>query len=240
METSETKSAKAVKDILPSVLKNVEASRTMPKVSRQCVHCLKEFEAETRYQDHCPVCLAEKLAEAKKGIAARRQDRWLRVCPGEYREVNFSLLPNRAAYDQALTRSGSSLLLHGISGRGKTRCAWQIVRIDILSGRSVEVLDSMAGIRFAAKFHDGAEAVERWMDEIICADTVLMDDVFKSKITEAFDAFLYAIVDQRVSNGRKIICTCNDTGKTLSERLSQDRSEPFIRRLREHCHAIAF
>ncbi len=182
----------------------------------------------------------DTASRLKAQLEHSRQVRWIKLCPGAYREIAFEKLPNQKAYVEAMSKSGLSLLLHGPTGRGKTRCAWQIVKADVFGGRTIEVLDSTAGIKFAGEFKDGADHVKRWMNRLIEAHTVLLDDVFKSKITEAFDAFLYAIIDQRVSNERKIICTCNDTGKTLVDRLSPDRAEPFIRRLREHCLAITF
>jgi hypothetical protein len=37
-----------------------------------------------------------------------------------------------------------------------------------------------------------------------------------------------------------MIVTTNDTGRTLRTRLTEDRADPLLRRLREHCEAVVF
>lgn len=166
--------------------------------------------------------------------------RWLTVCPVIFRDTDKRKLPNPTAFDLAIRHRTKSLMFHGKTGRGKSRCAWEILRLSYIKGATFSVLDSMAGIQFAGMFSEGAYAVKEWMSQILDSDVILLDDVFKAKLTDAYDAFLYAIIDQRTASCRQLVVTCNDTGETLRERLSQDRSEPMIRRLRESCHAIAF
>ena len=67
-----------------------------------------------------------------------------------------------------------------------------------------------------------------------------MDDIFKVKLTDSFENAIFTIIDQRINNLRPIIATTNDVGSTLAGRMSQDRGEPIVRRLREACKAIVF
>jgi DNA replication protein DnaC len=170
-----------------------------------------------------------------------RLTRWNELAPEIFKSTDPNKLPNLKAFNEALSTPQANLLLHGNTARGKSRCAWELVRLAILKGgRYVRVLDSTAGIRFASRYSKSCSDVEDWLDELCECDLLLLDDVFKNKITEAFEGFIYSIIDQRTIKQKQIIVTCNDTGESLQARLSGDKGEPFIRRLREFCKPIQF
>lgn len=222
-------------------IKRLESLRTTPKDGKICINCLKPIANQVDpWQPECAECLESARQERIRERVRHRQELYEKTCPVIFRETDLEKLPNRKAYDLAVQNNARSLLLHGLTGTGKSRAGWEIVRLSMMDGKSVKILDSTAGIRFASKFSDGSETVESWLDALCETELVFLDDVFKNKMTDAFEGFIYSIIDQRMNNRRQLIASCNDTGESLSNRLTSDRAEPFIRRLRESCMAIQF
>ena len=62
----------------------------------------------------------------------------------------------------------------------------------------------------------------------------------EATLTESFEAAMFAIVDHRLNYNLPVIATLNDTGATLSARMTGDRGEAFIARLREMSDTIHF
>lgn len=130
--------------------------------------------------------------------------------------------------------------MHGQSGRGKSRCAWELLKREYLTGRSVAVLDCSFGFDYGAKFSISVADAVRWMDQKTRVDLLLMDDTLKVKLTDSVEAALFMLVNYRTENQLPIILTTNDTGETLQSRMSDDRGAALLRRLREFSTAISF
>jgi DNA replication protein DnaC len=69
---------------------------------------------------------------------------------------------------------------------------------------------------------------------------IYFDDLGKLKLTERAEAELFGLIERRCANGCPIIATTNDTGETLSSRMTDNRGEAMVRRLREFCETIRF
>ncbi|MEQ2007998.1 MAG: hypothetical protein ABMA26_14470, partial [Limisphaerales bacterium] len=149
-------------------------------------------------------------------------------------------LPHRLADVMAWRYGERGLMLHGPTGMGKSRCIWLLVGREFIASRSVRVLDCAAGIKYAAKFGDSTKAAAQWIEAACEADLLLLDDVFKAKLTDSFESALFAIVALRGEAGLPILVTGNDDPHTLAARLTHDRSGPLIRRLAEMTAPIAF
>ena len=186
----------------------------------------------------CPACQAA-IDQAK---AEQLTPRWQAICPRDYRTIDRKRLPAADKLDGVLDweYGAMGLMLYGPTGRGKTRAAWALMEKLFFAGRSVRALDSMAGLRYAALYARGAELVEVWIDELISVDVLLLDDVFKNKLTDSFEGVIFTLIDQRIAAQLPTILTSNDTGETLKGRVTVDRSAPLLRRLREHCIQIHF
>ena len=136
--------------------------------------------------------------------------------------------------------SSTGLLLHGGTGLGKSRCAWALMEREYMAGKSIASADALAGLEYAAMYAESAAEVYEWASALINADILLLDDLFKNKLTDSFEGVIFAVIDRRAQWLRPTIITCNDSGRTLTDRMSEDRGEPLVRRLKENCTAIHF
>lgn len=221
---------------------------------KQCRTCGKRFTCEypalARYVEECGDCIekrmkvetAESQRHAVADMEADQLRRWKRFCPEAHLETDVKRLPLPQLASRVLEwRSGPrGLLLHGDTRLGKSRCAWLLMKREFLAGRRVRVLDCAAGIDYAARFSESTAAAARWVDQACRTDLLLLDDVFKAKLTDSLESVLFAILDARDQAMLPIIVTTNDAPESLAPRLTSDRRAPLLRRLREMTQPMAF
>jgi hypothetical protein len=219
---------------------------------RNCAECGNPFEVPpfriaAAFVKICPVCsevraeLDMQSARERNTDQARRVEAWKRACPPTFLTTERVKIPNPVRYDRVMQWQfgPKGLVIHGPSGKGKSRCAWELVKREHMSGRRWAALDSSFAYEYAEQFQKPAEC-GKWVRSKTDVDLLLLDDVFKSKLSDSVEQALFTIINQRVENGRPTIITTNDTGETLQNRMSQDRGEAFVRRLREFFENIAF
>jgi DNA replication protein DnaC len=226
---------------------------TKASMSRPCRECGAPFElpefipALIASMAHvCPEC-SEKAAEREsrrtvEASKAVRSQRRKDMCPLQFLGTEPPKLPCQRGV-QAVMRweyGPKGLLLHGGTGQGKSRCAWLLLRREYEAGRSIASLNSASGLAYGAKFSDSASEAARWIERLTTIDLLLIDDVFKAKLTDSFESAVFTVINQRTERQRPMVVTLNDTGETLIERLSPDRGPAMLRRLREFCEPIAF
>lgn len=219
-------------------------------IEKQCVECQKDFTLPNNvfanYINRCEPCrLVKEEREASlqsKTAADARLNQWNSICPIDYRDIDATKFPDPLKLQSVLKWEFGprGLVLHGETGRGKTRCAWALLAREHGYSRSAAALDSMAGLDYAAKYSDSPKVVKTWLDGLIAVDVLLLDDVFKNKLTDSFEGVIFTLVDQRIQHQKPTLLTSNDTGDTLAGRMTQDRSAPLLRRLREHCESVRF
>ncbi|HEV2328608.1 MAG TPA: hypothetical protein VGY56_07465 [Verrucomicrobiae bacterium] len=181
----------------------------------------------------CPNCASKRQEAAIKAELARvnqeREDRWKAICPPAYRETQIEKLPNpdKASDVLAWNYGPTGLLLHGGTRRGKSRCAWLLLRKVFDAGKSVRVLDSMAGFDYTASYAVSPGEAQAWVNGYSRCGLLFLDDIFKAKLTDSFESAIFAIVDHRLSHKLPILATLNDTGETLGTRMSADRGDAF-------------
>lgn len=221
-----------------------------PAKSVNCVDCMTKMTlpmwGDESYRIRCRPCCRKREEQGHAEAQQKRIDglemSWHSKCPKQFQETDPGRLPCQDSVKAALEweKGPTGLLLHGLTGTGKTRTAWLVVKGQHFAGMSFKVLNSLAGLEYAAKFSESAAIVETWVESMIRADILFMDDVFKNKFTDSFEGIIFSIVDRRTENGMPIILTANDTGTSLTSRLSEDRGQPLVRRLREFCKSIQF
>jgi hypothetical protein len=227
---------------------------TPPENFKVCLDCGQQFEVPSfkiaaKFITTCPQC-SEKLIEADRVRMVadagknfgNRTDRWVKICPPLYAQTEVHKLPHPSKLDRVLQwRFGSrGMIFIGDSGSGKSRCAWMLLKREFLSGKSISVINAGSGYDFAKTYAEGTDAASRWIKRHCDSDILLLDDAVKVKLTESYEGALFMIINHRIEHCLPIICTLNDTGETLGERLSLDRGPALIRRLREFCDTISF
>ena len=139
---------------------------------------------------------------------------------------------------------GRGLLLHGETGRGKTRAAWLLLRRLHDQGRSITAFDCVSFghecVRRCRDSHGNDEHVERWADNLATVPVLFLDDFAKEKLTERVEVELFGLIERRTANCLPIILTTNFVGEALEAKLSPDRGAPLVRRLREFCEDVCF
>ena len=216
-------------------------------MKKQCQECGKQFEAkmltlvghEYCFDKYCTACKPIREQQEKDMLAIRqeqaRMEEFNRLCPALYRDTDPLKLPcNPDVVKLVLgwTYGSKGLVLHGATGRGKTRLAYMLVRRLVLDGRSVSAFDSLS---FAHRVGEtfGEYQGERFIREQQKVDVLMLDDLGKAKLTERAEAELFGLVEHRIANLKPLIVTTNFVGDKLSNKLSEDRATPLVRRLRE-------
>lgn len=199
----------------------------------------------------CADCAEASDRYAAQEARDQRLAEWQALCPKEFQGDSATVpakLPKPHKLAEALkwTYGPRGLAMHGVSGTGKSRCAWMLLRREMLLGRSVAVLDQSFSEKFWAK--QAARTALDWLDECSRAELLLADDVFKAQLGQGLQSdtgtgaeyALYNLLCVRFNAQRPTILTTNDVGDALIKRLSPDRGTPLVRRIREHFDCIAF
>ncbi len=243
--------AKLVSQALDQITRKDSDMEPAPDmITKTCEGCSGSFQVEKgMFEKHvrrCPACIEKGDAEILEKEKARKikefDDGWKKICPASFQETDPEKLPCQQGYKAVMQWQPGSrgLILNGPTGRGKSRVAWLLLRRLYYDRVKFIALNSLAGLNYAAKFSRSPEMVEEWVDELISVPILFMDDVFKIKLTESFESVLFSIVDQRTESKKPIIITSNDTGESLSARMTNDRGGPLVRRLREFCDSVTF
>ena len=211
--------------------------------NRNCTRCNAVIvTSENSLDIFCDKCAKQIESEKQLRSAEKLKEAWELICPPLHKQTDIDKLPNMEASNTALAWKFNErgLLLHGQTGTGKSRTAWLVLKNAHFDGKKILVLNGASAIRYAAIFSTSTADAEKWIDRHANVDVLFMDDAFKVKLTESYEAALFAVIDSRMENLRPIIATTNDTGETLAGRMSQDRGAAMVRRLRECCDSIGF
>jgi len=194
----------------------------------------------------------ERLAEEKRAHAERMEE-WKGVCPSlclatDPAKLPFALqYPDKFAQAMAWEYGPTGLGFFGSTGGGKTRAMYLLIRSLFLSGRSVEAMThpefSATAVRLAVEGYKGEQS--RWMRDLKRADILFIDDLGKSRFTTADgsakhgEEALWDVCEHRWQQQKPFFFTCNKrNGDELAASMSEDKGQPFLRRLREFCKII--
>ena len=168
-------------------------------------------------KDEC-VIAAEAIRAKEEGSKPRPSP--TDGCPELFKDTDPNRLP-KALADIATSwnpaRVRKSLLIHGATRKGKTRCLWYIRNRLKADGMGVKVL-TMFELEAEMVGAWGKEKWDQVMKGLIDVDVLGLDDLGKEKMTERMASVLFALIDQRSQNMKPTIITTNHTGMTLAER----------------------
>jgi len=170
-------------------------------------------------------CCKDECVIAAEAIRAKEEGSKPRPsatdgCPELFKDTDPNRLP-KALADIATSwnpgRVRKSLLIHGATRKGKTRCLWYIRNRLKAEGMGVKVL-TMFELEAEMVGAWGKEKWDQVMKGLIDVDVLGLDDLGKEKMTERMASVLFALIDQRSQNMKPTIITTNHTGMTLAER----------------------
>lgn len=208
--------------------------------------------AQAKWRPDCPI--AREIDDARmedatygpldpaKKASMERIQAFCRICPVEMQKTDVSKIPaQEASLQKVLTHSNGAkgLIVRGVSGSGKSRAVWMLVkRLIVDEGLSVHYDSSFEfGAGASDAYRHGSE--QEWIRERVTPDVLFLDDLGKSKFTARVGEALFEIVDRRTSRGLPIFITTNFIGANLKSRFDdQELAEPLLRRLREFCEDV--
>lgn len=200
-----------------------------PAGPRTCPVCHDVFEPKFRNQGFCERC--------SPGVAEQREQTWLDFCPPLYRKSDLSRLPVAAVEAAEKYEYGpEGLALVGKSGIGKTRAMMVLCRRLIFNeGRHGHFVPAAV---FSREIASHGHEAGQYTAKLRRTGVLFIDDLGKGKLTDAVQAHLFDILEERTANLRPTLWTSNAGGKALAAMFSKDRADPFLRRLTEFSKII--
>ncbi|MDE2106321.1 MAG: ATP-binding protein [Patescibacteria group bacterium] len=199
---------------------------------------------------------ARQLREATLRLQ-QRANKWSLLCEPFYQSSHEWIQTAAAGRKINLRAHQSSmaweygergLFLYGCqSGTGKTTTAWLLLKREFMGGRMIVAMSHGEFTRMATLLarENNRESLV-WAKTVAQCDLLFIDDLGKSRFQtgngdgKAAEEFLFELINDRISGQRPCLFTSNSNGQDLAEKMSQERSEPFLRRLREFCLAVNF
>lgn len=245
----------------------METIDDLERVPSKCPACLKEFQAavmrspfnpgkvlfQARY---CDPCIISKRAheqqrewdEQQAEHQRARREAWEALCPMEFRTTEEGgrtdvgrLLGEFPILQQVIQHDlpSQGLIVRGKSGHGKTRAVWRLLRRSFVDGKRIR---AMASGEFDRQARDagGKFTLTEFVDRLIEADVLFLDDLGKAPWTPATVGIWFDVLDGRYRHGRPIVFTTNLDGAALVKqlRIGPDIGEPMLRRMRETTRQI--
>lgn len=183
----------------------------------------------------------------------RREAYFAASCPPMFLETDEKLLPSYQwqSVKQWSPSDGRGLLLIGPTGRGKTRCAWQRLRLlHLAHGMKFEFLTEINfTMQAIEQLLDGR--ILNWLKNLYSMPLLVIDDIGKAKHTDRTREALFDVVDTRMAYQRPIIFTTQLTGDELQSKLVkgeegndrmvvEETAQALLRRMRESSTVVMF
>lgn len=225
-----------------------EPFRIVPVVEVSCRRCggnYKTYEPAGVMQDLiCPSCIQD--AEAK-GRAREREKAFSKLCPPAMAATVLEKLPawsdNQGSVKKALawnpTPEKPLLILHGVTGRGKSRLMWQIMKRLAVEQGLPPVYFGAGELSLSVSSAWADMKAEALVHSLKAAKVLAFDDLDKDRLSPKAEEALFAVISHRCDHGKPTLITTNLTGEPLVARMSAEMGTALLRRLREFSSTIS-
>ena len=175
-------------------------------------------------------------------IANAKSASWKATVPEEYWDNDPEKIKS-ARKTALLADSGDrGLYVYGNSGSQKTRSILCLLAKEYMAGKTIVFMSpdqfSFASYDLMDKDGNGRKV----MDKAVSCDVLFLDDLFKRRMTEAQEFFLYCLLEKR--GKKKTLITSNiafsDIPTVFTEKGCGNTFEPIIRRIRDNCRVLKF
>lgn len=209
--------------------------------------------AKTAVHEHCATWEAKKANErAEHEKLVLRTQEWGGICPPLFQDTDEERLrkETRGKLDAVLKwRFGSTgLLLHGPTRTGKTRTAYAVLKREFAKDRAIGAM-SHAEFTMKVMTMQGADnqwRLQKWCDVLRRLDILFIDDLGKGKLARAdgggsaAEEVLFHVFEERTKAQMPTFWTTEHKSDELRTRLSFERCDAFLARLREFSLSVAF
>lgn len=181
-------------------------------------------------------CVLAAEAMRAKEEATKPGPNLLDGCPELFRNTDPEKLPEvlrnvAMHWDPGVTKR--SLIIHGATRKGKTRCMWYVRNRLMGARRNVRIL-TMFELEADLAAAWGKDRWDKMMRGLVECDVLGLDDLGKEKMTERMASVLFALIDQRTQAIRPTIITTNHTGQSLLDRFpDKEIGTAFVARLKD-------
>lgn len=196
---------------------------------------------------------AAYLREARLKTALAR---WHDACPPELRETEWSdenIAPYAAQHaairdwlpNASISRSPKGLIAAGLTGRGKSRAMWSLMRRLAETGNEIRYFTAAQWFsKLQSQVNYGRDDALGWVAAVAAAPIVFIDDLGQEAIStnkqEWCAGWLFQFLDMRLGNGLPLFVTTNLNAQEMAGTAGATRANPLVRRLLELCEPVKF
>jgi DNA replication protein DnaC len=165
---------------------------------------------------------------------------WHEECPPIMKETEINKLPPepyKKVMDWEYGEKG--LMLHGSTGKGKTRTLWMLLKK--LSENGIGWRHYPTKRLAQVMSYDFGRKRPEYLRACIKAKVLSLDDLGKENATPQWEADIFEIIDTRANYKKPTIITTNFTGdKLMGKFKDNEMANALVRRLREFYISVPF
>lgn len=163
-------------------------------------------------------------------------------CPRLYQDTDAKRLipPSDVVLALEYPKDGKGVLLYGPTRTGKTRTAYLLARKWFLPHDWTMAAYNGGSFSRAVADEYGTGNASGFHAMLNSLPILLLDDIFKTRMTPAVQDALYSAVEDRMASMKPTILTMNSGTEDVEAAMASDLAKPMIERLRESCRAYEF
>lgn len=190
------------------------------RFSREALKALTLLQLSPEYLKRC-----SNSAMSREQMKEEAYRKFLQTVPEAYKEItieSFSQTEGQKKLVSAILK-GSSLVVHGSKGLGKTALGWAIAKALKKEGeKKVDFLKFYELTRniSSRQMRDTTTDIAGWIDATYVAgvDVLIVDEVDKLNPTDSAYANFYYLIDRRWEERKQTILLLNSIGNSVQER----------------------